>query len=301
MEKIYDVLIIGGGPAGMTAAIYAKRGGLDVAIIEKGATGGLASTAARVENYPGVPPKSGFDICYEMFSQCEALGVEFIFDSAVGAELKGETKRIELGSGDSAFAKNIIIAGGAAPKRLGVADEERLTGRGISYCATCDGALYKGKDAAVIGGGNTACEDALYLEKLARRVYLIHRRDALRADNIVAQRVLQSGVTMVWDSVVTALGGHDKLNELTVKNVKTGSLSVISVDCAFVAIGQSPCSDIYAPLKKDPSGYIETDAQMRTNIPGVYAAGDIRSKSLRQIVTACADGAIAADCIIKNL
>ena len=195
----------------------------------------------------------------------------------------------------------MIIASGASARKLGVENEDKFVGKGVSYCATCDGAFFKGKTVAVIGGGNTAAEDALYLEKLASKVYLVHRRDALRADKILCDRLEKSTVSIVWDSVVQGLSGEDKITQLTLKNVKNGVLTSLSVDGVFVAIGHTPNSDLFENLKKTPSGYIKTNEVMRTNIDGVYAVGDVRDKTLRQVVTACADGAIAADDIIKSL
>ncbi len=294
MEQNFDVIIIGAGPAGLTAGIYAARGGQSVAIVERGAVGGLASLAHSVENYPGFEKISGFDLCYKMFSQCQSLGATFFFDEIKCADLI--SKQITLASGDVLRSKRVIIATGASPKPLGLENEKKFTGRGVSYCATCDGALYKGKTVAVVGGGNTAVEDALYLENLAKKVYLIHRRDALRADEILATRLKCSSVEILWDSVVTRLVGKDKLTQIEVKNVKNDTLSPFLVDCLFVAIGQKPNVEGFDGLElKD--GYILTNENMQTSLPGVYAAGDVRFKSLRQIVTACSDGAIAA----KNL
>ena len=298
---IYDVIIVGAGPAGLTAGIYACRGGLKVAVVEGGAAGGLAATAANVENYPGVKNTDGFSLCYAMLEQCKAAGAEFKCDRATRFDLEGESKSIGLASGEVLFAKSMILTVGASPRKLGLDGEEKFAGNGISYCATCDGALFKGKTVAVVGGGNTALEDAFYLEKLAAKVYLIHRRDALRADAVYAERLKASGITPVWNSVVTKLVGEEKLTQIEVKNVKTDALSTLLVDCVFVAIGQTPNTAGLEKLEKDSGGYIKTDEEMHTNIDGVYAAGDVRSKSLRQIVTACADGAVAASSCIKSL
>lgn len=300
-ENIFDVAIVGAGPAGLTAGIYACRGGLRTAIIEGGSIGGLAATASNVENYPGVKVADGFSLCYAMFEQSKAAGSEFFFDRATEFELEGEVKRVLLAGGGEIAAKRVILTVGASPRKLALNGEDRLTGKGVSYCATCDGALFRGKTVAVIGGGNTALEDALYLEKLAAKVFLIHRRDALRADAVYAERLGTSGIIPIWDSVVSKLIGEDKLAQIEVKNVKTNALSTLLVDCVFVAIGQTPNTAGLEKLALDGGGYIFTDENMRTNIDGVYAAGDVRSKALRQIVTACADGAIAADACIKSL
>ena len=298
---MYDTIIIGAGPGGLSAGIYASRGGLDVAIIENRSVGGQAQQAADIQNYPGVKSSSGFDLCYTMMNQCIDFGVEFVFDQIVDCDLSQDEKTIRLASGKTLTAKTVVIASGASSRKLDVKGERELTGKGVSYCATCDGAFFKNKTVAVIGGGNTAAEDALYLEKLAKKVYIVHRRDKLRADAIVANRLLSSSIQPIWDSVVQSVEGEDKVTELTLKNVKTDYLTSLSVDGVFVAIGQTPNSQGFDGVDVTKSGYILTDERMRTNLQGVYAVGDVREKSLRQVVTACADGAIAADDIIKLL
>lgn len=298
---MYDTIIIGAGPGGLSAGIYASRRGLDVAIIENRSVGGQAQQAADIQNYPGVKSSSGFDLCYTMMNQCIDFGVEFVFDQIVECELSQDEKTIRLASGKTLTAKTVVIASGASSRKLDVKGERELTGKGVSYCATCDGAFFKNKTVAVIGGGNTAAEDALYLEKLAKKVYIVHRRDKLRADAIVANRLLSSSIQPIWDSVVQSVEGEDKVTELTLKNVKSDDLTSLSVDGVFVAIGQTPNSQGFDGVDVTTSGYILTDERMRTNLQGVYAVGDVREKSLRQVVTACADGAIAADDIIKLL
>ena len=298
---MYDTIIIGAGPAGLCSGIYATRGGLKTAIIEANSVGGQAQTAADIQNFPGILSTSGFDLCYTMMNQCASFGAEFVFDKITSLTLEGDVKSISLASGKELQSKTIVIASGASSRKLGVVGEENFIGKGVSYCATCDGAFFKGKTVAVIGGGNTAAEDALYLEKLANKVYLVHRRDALRADKILCDRLEKSNVSILWDSVVESLHGKDKIAQMTLKNVKNNTLTTVSVDGVFVAIGQIPNSQLFENIKKSESGYIETDDVMRTNIEGVYAVGDVREKTLRQVVTACADGAIAADDIIKNL
>ena len=263
--------------------------------------GGQAQTAADIQNYPGIKSTSGFDLCYAMMNQCMEFGAEFVFDSIASVSLIGETKTIGLASGKVVEAKNVIIASGANARKLGVPNERKFIGKGVSYCATCDGAFFKGKTVAVIGGGNTAAEDALYLEKLANKVYMVHRRDALRADDILVKRLEKSNVEIVWDSVVENLGGEDKITQLTLKNVKTNALTTISVDGVFVAIGQTPNSQGFENVSLSSGGYIITDENMHTNIDKVYAVGDVREKSLRQVVTACADGAIAANAIVNGI
>lgn len=298
---MYDTIIIGAGPAGLTAGIYARRGGLTTVIIEKQSVGGQAQNAADIQNYPGIPSTSGFDLCYAMMNQCTTFGADFVFDTISQINLDGEVKKVTLASGAEIEGKTVIIASGASARKLGVENESEFIGKGVSYCATCDGAFFKGKTVAVIGGGNTAAEDALYLEKLAKKVYLVHRRDALRADKILCNRLEKSGVSIIWDSVVESLSGKNKIAQVTLKNFKTDALTPLSVDGVFVAIGEIPNSQLFESVEKTPSGYIVTNDVMRTNIDGVYAVGDVREKSLRQVVTACADGAIAADDIIKSL
>lgn len=298
---MYDVIIIGAGPAGLCAGIYATRGGLKTAVIECKSVGGQAQTAADIQNYPGIISTSGFDLCYTMMNQCSSFGAEFIFDEITAVSLDENVKKITLASGQIVESKTVIIASGASARKLDVENEENFIGKGVSYCATCDGAFFKGKTVAVIGGGNTAAEDALYLEKLASKVYLVHRRDALRADKILCDRLEKSNVSIVWDSVVQSLSGEDKVAQITLKNVKTDALTSLSVDGVFVAIGQIPNSQLFENVGKTASGYIITNEVMRTSVDGVYAVGDVRNKTLRQVVTACADGAIAADDIIKTL
>lgn len=298
---MYDVIIIGAGPAGLCAGIYATRGGLKTAVIECKSVGGQAQTAADIQNYPGIISTSGFDLCYTMMNQCSSFGAEFIFDEITAVSLDENVKKITLASGQIVESKTVIIASGASARKLDVENEENFIGKGVSYCATCDGAFFKGKTVAVIGGGNTAAEDALYLEKLASKVYLVHRRDALRADKILCDRLEKSNVSIVWDSVVQSLSGEDKVAQITLKNVKTDALTSLSVNGVFVAIGQIPNSQLFENVGKTASGYIITNEVMRTSVDGVYAVGDVRNKTLRQVVTACADGAIAADDIIKTL
>ncbi len=300
-RDMYDVIIIGGGPAGLTAGIYAARGGLKVALIERLAVGGQCANASTVENYPGIKSIGGFDLSYQMFLQCQDLGVDFKYGNVEGLDLTSQTKSISVG-GEALFSKAIVIATGASAKKLGIENESKFVGSGVSYCATCDGGFFRDKTVAVVGGGNTAVEDALYLERFAKKVYIIHRRDSLRASKVVGDKLAKSTVTPIWDSVVTALVGDDKLTQVQLKNTKNGTLtSVLDVDGVFVAIGQTPNSNLFVDVKKDDYGYIITDEEMRTNIENVYAVGDVRVKSLRQIVTACADGAIAGENVVKSL
>lgn len=301
----HDLIILGAGPAGLTAGIYAARGGLNALIIENKAPGGQASLTAKVENYPGVQEASGFDLAFNMLNQAKSFGAQVKTGKVEKLILDGEEKKITLANGKEFSAGAVIIATGANPRPLGVEGELELVGRGVSYCATCDGMFFKDKTVAVVGGGNTAVEDALYLEKIAKKVYLIHRRDELRADKILADRIKSSSVEILWDSIVTKLVADDKLTQIEVKDVKNGSLSAVLVDGLFVAVGQIPNTSFLENADKKPAltdgGYIVADAEMRTNIDAVFVAGDVREKTLRQIVTACADGAIAANSAIKYL
>lgn len=297
---MYDLIILGAGPAGLTAGIYAARGGLNAVIVESKAVGGQAALTAEIENYPGFASVSGYELVSLMQAQCEALGVSFVFDAPVTLSLDGDVKRVDTAYSGTLEARAVVLATGALPRTLGIDRESELLGGGVSYCATCDGAFFRGKPVAVVGGGNTAVEDALYLEKFASEVYLIHRRDALRADAILADRVKNSGVHIVWDSVVTALDGDKKLQSVTLKNVKSGDTSSLAVNGLFVAVGQKPATEGLTGVELD-GGYIVTDSEMRTSLPGVFAAGDVRKKTLRQVVTAAADGAVAAESAIKFL
>lgn len=296
---MYDVVILGAGPAGLTAGIYAARGGLSVAIVENQAPGGQAALTAEIENYPGFETISGFDLTARMVAQCEGLGVVFVYDNPVNVSLEGAVKTVETAYSGTVEGRSLIIATGARPRPLGVPRESELLGSGVSYCATCDGAFFRGKPVAVVGGGNTAVEDALYLERFASEVYLIHRRDALRADALLSERITKSTVKILWDTVVTDLVGSPRLQSLNVKNVKTGETSSVRVDGFFIAAGRKPSSEGLNGVALDESGYILTDDEMRTNIDGVFAAGDVRRKSLRQVVTAAADGALAAENAVK--
>lgn len=297
---LYDLVIVGGGPAGLTAAIYGARGGLKTLVLERAAVGGQAALTAEIENYPAVQAASGFMLCETMRKQAESFGAEFLYEEA--AEIGFEDKTVRTTGGKSLQYRALILAVGASARPLGVEGEKELIGRGVSYCATCDGGFFRGKTVAVVGGGNTAVEDALYLEKLCKKVYLIHRRDALRASSVLAERVKSSEKTeILWDSVVTGLTADKKLSAATVSNVKDGSVREVLLDGLFVAVGQKPSTAFLPCELLNESGYIECNAKMETKYEGVFAAGDAVEKSLRQVVTAAADGAIAADSAIKML
>jgi len=295
MKKNFDLIIIGAGPAGLSAAIYAVRAGLDVAVFEKMFAGGQIVSTYEMENYPGfVDAVTGPDLAYKFEAHARKFGVHIIYEGISEILTNGDEKIVKTSKGEY-FAKGIILAMGANPKPLGIAREKQLIGSGVAYCASCDGAFYKGKDVAVVGGGNTAVEDALFLAKFCSKVYLIHRRDVLRADAIIAKRVAaEPKIVKVFDSVVTEILG-DKVESITVENVKTGFLENIAVSGLFVAVGTAPQTALVKDLVKlSKSGHIITDEEMRTSVARVYAVGDIREKVLRQVITAAADGAIAA-------
>ena len=300
-DKIYDVIIIGAGPAGLSAAIYTGRARLSTLIIEKEKEGGQIVITAEIDNYPGsLPHESGPSLIGRMVDQAERFGAEKVYDTVVEANLTGDVKRVKCKKGEYA-ARTIIIASGAHPRPIGCVGERELIGKGVSYCATCDGAFFEDMDIYVVGGGDTAVEEAIYLTKFGRKVTVIHRRDQLRAIKSIQDRAFQNErMNFMWDTVVTELHGDGILESMTVKNVKTGEETVIHANeddgtfGVFGFVGFLPESALYADQLALRNGYIVTDDNMHTEIPGVFAAGDIREKSLRQVITAAADGAIAA-------
>ena len=292
MERIYDVAILGGGPAGYTAALYAARAGLDTLIIEKISIGGQMTLTGDIDNYPGFPDGvDGFELGMKMQQGAEKYGAVTVFAEIISADLEGKIKKITTSDGNY-NARSVIIATGANPGRLGLPREDELTGRGIHYCAHCDGHFYKGKTVAVIGGGNSAVQDALYLANVAEKVYLIHRRDTLRATKIYHEPLLRAeNIEFIPDSI--ALEFID--NSLKIKNVKSNKETVIEGDGIFISIGREPATELFKGIVRlDDNGYIIADESTRTNIDGVFAAGDVRTKALRQVVTAVSDGAAAA-------
>ncbi|WP_059032311.1 thioredoxin-disulfide reductase [Tepidanaerobacter syntrophicus] len=294
---MFDVAIIGAGPAGLSAGLYAARAKLSTIIIEKMYPGGQAAMTYRIENYPGFSDGiGGAELAEAMKSQAERFGAKILNNGAVKIVKEDNIFNIILDNDDNVEAKTVILAAGASAKKLGVKGEIEFTGRGVSYCATCDGAFYANKTVAVVGGGDTAIEEALFLTRFASKVYVIHRRNQLRATKILQERAFQnSKISFIWDSVVDEIRGKDTVNELVVKNVKTGELESISVDGIFVAIGQTPLTDFVKDIiSLDNQGYIITNEHMMTNVPGIFAAGDIRQKPLRQVITAASDGAVAA-------
>lgn len=292
----YDIIIIGGGPAGLSAAIYSARGGLKTAIFERAIVGGQITVTDEVENYPGFEEAlSGFELTEKMRLQAVRFGAEFFDDEVTAIDLEGLCKIIETPV-NKYRAKSIIICTGAHPRRLNVPGEEQLTGRGVSYCATCDGALYRDKVVAVVGGGDSAVEEGLFLTRFARKVIVIHRRDQLRAQQIIQQRAFKNPkMEFVWDSVVQEIIGSTRVEKLEVFNRKTQVISYIPVDGIFIYVGILPNHELLeSRIELDSAGFVLTDEYMHTNVPGIFAAGDIRHTVLRQVVTATSDGAVAA-------
>lgn len=293
---VYDVAVIGAGPAGLTAALYAARARLSTVVVEKMFPGGQAALTDIIENYPGFTEGiSGIQLADAMKRQAERFGAEFTNGDVERIEKNDDLFTVFL-KGESIKAKTVILAAGAQPRKLGVKGEKEFTGRGISYCATCDGAFYKDKPIAVVGGGDTAIQEALYLTRFASEIYVIHRRDQLRATKVLQERAFKNEkIKFVWDSVVKEIKGEGTVDEVVVENVKTGKLDSLRVDGIFIAIGYIPNTDFVKDLVQlNEQGYVITDAYMATNVPGIFAAGDMRQKDLRQVVTAVSDGAIAA-------
>lgn len=295
MEKIYDIAILGAGPGGMTASIYARRAGLDVVIIEKGSVGGALNATYEIANYTGFEKISGKELAEKMYNHTKTLNTEYVFDEVKKVSVSGDIKVVKCFK-NTCKAKTLILGFGASVRKLNLDNERKFVGRGISYCATCDGKLFEGKTVAIIGGGNTALEDCYYLSNLAKKVYLIHRRDEFRGDAILAKQVKEKdNIELVLNSTISKLIGEDFLDQIEVTNLVTNKTSNIKLDGLFVCIGRGPDTEmIDGDLKLTENGYILTDDCMRTNFDGVFAIGDIRNTPLRQIVTACSDGAIAA-------
>ena len=294
MSKVYDIRIIGGGPAGYTAALYGARSGFATAVLEKLSPGGQMATTSDVENYPGFPGVvDGFELGERMQEGAEKAGAETFFAEVSKVDLLADPKVVETSEG-TFLGRTVILATGAHPRKLGIPQEEALVNRGVAYCATCDGNFYKDKVVVVNGGGNTAVGDALYLAKLASKVYLVHRRDTLRATPIYLQRLKDAGVEIIWNSVVSGLQADKKLTGVELTDVKTGEKRVLPADGLFVAIGQLPESSLAAgQVATDKAGYIMAGEDTKTSVPGVFAVGDVRTKAVRQIITAAADGAVA--------
>lgn len=290
----FDYIIIGGGPAGLSSAQYAARSGLKTIVFDGGGTGGQVVQIPELENYPGVfPAVNGFDFIETMKNQALTFGAQIKQTQISSIDKKG--KDFVITTKDAVYtAPTLCIATGAVHKNLGVPGEKEFSGRGVSYCATCDGPFFKNKKIYVVGGGDSACAEATYLTSISKDVSIIHRRDTFRAQKAVVDKMLAAGVKPVYDTVVKSINGTMKVTSLTLKNVKTGQTTEADCDAVFIFAGMSPQTELVDMIKKDEAGYIITDENMQTSIPGLFAAGDVRAKPFRQIVTAVNDGAIAA-------
>jgi len=301
MKNIYDVIIIGAGPAGLSAAIYAGRARLDTLVIEKQAVGGQITITDEMENYPGaIDGETGPSLASRMRRQAESFGADIVSDTVLGVELEGEIKTVECHN-STYRSKTIIIATGVQPKRIGCPGEIELTGKGVSYCATCDGPFYEGLETYVVGGGDSAIKEAVYLTRYARKVTVIHRRDSLRATMALQEKAFANDkIHFLWNCVVDELKGDGILSSMVVRNLKTNEKFEIFADeddgtfGVFVFVGSNPATELFREKLEMRNGFIVTDEDMKTSIPGVFAAGDVRAKSVRQVVTAVSDGAIAA-------
>lgn len=294
MEHVYDMIVVGGGPGGYTAAMYAARAGLDVLVLEKLSAGGQMALTSQVDNYPGFADGiDGFELGDAMERQALRFGAKTELAQVFSAELTAQPKRLHTSEGDF-LSRTVVIATGAEARRLGVPMEWELTGRGVNYCAHCDGHFYRNKTVVVVGGGNSAAADALLLSRICEKVILVHRRDTLRATKIYHEPLLNAdNVEFVWNASVTELLHGERLTGVRVTDLQTGESREILCDGLFVSIGRTPNTDMFPELAKE-DGYIVADETTRTSIPGVFAVGDVRTKPLRQIVTAVADGAVAA-------
>jgi len=295
-EKKYDVVIVGGGPGGLTAGLYCSRAQRKTILIEKYMPGGQIANTEEVEDYPGFEKISGSELAMKMANHAKKFGLEIISDEVKQIYAEGDDRLVEVASGDIYRAKAVIISTGGSPNKLNVPGENEFTGRGVSYCAICDGAFFKDEIMAVAGGGDAAVEEGMFLTKFASKVYIIHRRDKLRAQKIIQERAFKNNkIEFIWDSVVESVNGDDKVRSLTLKNVKTGEQSRMDVGALFVFVGFVPNSDLFRePVKKNDAGYIITDTKMETSIKGIYACGDVREQLVKQITNAVGDGTTAA-------
>lgn len=295
MAKIYDMVIIGGGPGGYTAALYAARAGMSVIVLEKLSAGGQMALTHQIDNYPGfVEGIDGFSLAENMQQQAERFGAETELAEVFSLNLQADPKVIETSEG-AFYGKTVVYAAGAGPRELGIPEEPEMIGRGVNYCAACDGMFYRGKTVVIVGGGNTAAADALLLSRVAKKVILVHRRDTLRATKIYHKPLMEAeNVEFRWNSAVVQLRHGEKLNAVVIQNLQTGEETVVECDGLFVSIGRKPATELVKDqLALDGSGYVLADESTRTSVPGVFAVGDVRTKVLRQIITAAADGAMA--------
>ena len=294
-EHIYDMIVVGGGPGGYAAALYAARAGLDTVVLEKLSAGGQMALTEQIDNYPGFEDGiDGFSLGEKMKRGTERFGVETKLTEVLSLDLSGTVKKAETSEGPL-FARTIVVATGAGPRELGIESEQELIGKGVNYCAACDGMFYKNKTVVIAGGGNTAAADALILSRICKKVIVVHRRDTLRATKIYHEPLMKAeNVEFRWDSEIIELLHDEKVIGIRLRNVKTGEETTLACDGVFVSIGRKPSSELVKDqVEVDPAGYIIADESTRTNIPGVFAVGDVRTKALRQVVTAVADGATA--------
>lgn len=303
MSQIYDMIIIGSGPAGLAAAVYGQRAKLDLIVIEKQMiSGGQIINTLEVDNYPGLPGIGGFELGQKFREHAEKLGTAFVTDEVKEVRINEDGTRTVVGAEADYTAKTVVIASGAEHSLLGVQGEKELTGSGVSYCATCDGNFYRNKVTAVVGGGDVALGDALYLARLCQKVYLIHRRDSFRGAKVLEDKVRAAeNIELVLDSTVEEIRGEGQLKSILVKNKKSGAETELAIDGLFIAVGIVPESKSFPFLKTDERGYVLADETCETNVPGVYAAGDVRKKQLRQVITAVADGANAVESAVRYL
>ena len=292
---VYDMIVVGGGPGGYTAALYAARAGLDTLVLEKLSAGGQMALTERIDNYPGFEDGiDGFTLAEKMQQQAERFGARSEYAQVERMDLTAAPKVLETSEG-TFYGRTVVLATGASPRELGLPNEAALTGRGVAYCAACDGMRYKGKTVVVVGGGNSAAADAMLLSRIAKKVLLVHRRDTLRATKVYHQPLMQAGnIEFCWNSTVSELLHQDKLTGVKLKDVNTGEETTVPCDGVFISLGRKPATElVQGQLELDRSGYVVADETTKTNLPGVYAVGDVRTKPLRQVVTAVADGATA--------
>ncbi len=304
IKDLYDIVIIGGGPAGLTAAIYAARAELSTLVLEKEPMcGGQIINTYEVDNYPGIPGISGFALAEKFKEHCDRLGAVFGEGEIESIDYSGKNKKIILKDGTILMTKCIIISTGAAYRKLGVKGEEEFAGMGVSYCATCDGAFFRNKDTMVVGGGDVAVEDAIFLARLCRKVYIVHRRDEFRAvKTLVTSLKSYENIELVMDSVVEEIQGDKMVTGAVVRNIKTEEVQTIPLSGVFIAVGNKPNSELFVPeVETDETGYLKAGEDCETNIPGVFAVGDIRTKQLRQIITASSDGANAVTSVERYI
>lgn len=300
--NVYDMVVVGGGPAGYTAALYAARAGLSVAVLEKLSAGGQMALSWQIDNYPGFPEGiDGFELAEKMQQQAERFGAQTRYTQVNKIDLLANPKHLQTSDGDI-YGKTVVLATGAVPRQLGLPGELELMGKGVAYCAACEGMFFKGKTVAVVGGGNSAVQDVLLLSRIAKKVFLIHRRGSLRAEKVYAKALDEAkNVEILWNAEVSGMHRMDRLSGIAVRDVQTGKERELSVDGLFIAIGRKPATELVQEQLELEEGYIKANETTQTNIPGVYAVGDVRTKLLRQIVTATADGAMAVHMAQEHL